>query len=156
MKRPAPDNKKITAWKKYCDWLWARLIKARAGFKCEICGELHRADGKIRQIHAHHLIDREVLIYRHEPMNGICLCASCHNGDKHRAAHRNPKAFSVLFWSTGATSMAIMDRYFWWEQHWETGPDHDRLKPKIKDCGGTPGYPAIADRLEGQLKELAA
>ena len=121
MKRPAPTNKKISAWKKYCDWLWSGLVKGRAGRKCEICGEIyrqdslkkiangevHRADGKIRQIHAHHLIDREVLIYRHEPMNGICLCASCHVGDKHRAAHRNPLAFDHKMVSDEMGFMAV-------------------------------------------------
>ncbi len=165
MKRPASTIKKLGPWKVYCDWLWARIIKARAGHVCEICGQVHRVDGGIRQIHAHHLIDREVLVYRHDLMNGICLCASCHKTDKHRAAHRNPRVFdselSRLACFLNDTRVfteedrgLIVARRDWHNKHYCTGPINaeggtDLLKPKSKD------YPGIVDRLEQEMEKYA-
>lgn len=141
VKRPPPTTKKVTPWKRYCDWVWALIIKLLAGYRCEICG----CTGK--QMYAHHLIDREVLVYRYDLMNGICLCYRCHTGDKHTAAHRSPIAFQGR--------VAYDERYFWWMEHYDTGPDSDKggmnkLNPKLKD------YPGIADGLEQKLEQLEA
>jgi len=145
--RPGPATKTITPWKKYCDYLWMRIIKLRAGCICEICGEVHRADGGIRQLHAHHLIDREVLVYRYHLMNGICLCSQCHEIDKHGAAHRNPR----VFWERWLIKcdMSMDEQWDWFGANLYTGPAQDKLKPKLKD------YPGIADTLETELARLS-
>lgn len=49
--------------------IWMALVKARAGFRCERCGE---TEGKLN---AHHR-DRDRL--HHRLSNGECLCARCH------------------------------------------------------------------------------
>ena len=41
---------------------------------------------------AHHVIDRGELIFRHNLLNGMCLCTSCHMLHK-QSAHRRPKIF---------------------------------------------------------------
>ena len=137
MKRPK-TLKKITPWAAFCLFLWKLLVKTRAGYRCEICG------CTTKQLHAHHLIDAGVLCYRYEPMNGICLCASCHKLDKHRAAHRNP-----MVWFEDSFRVEVGDdRWGWFFNHWRTGPAQDLLKPKLKD------YPGIADGLEAELEKL--
>ncbi len=145
MKRPKTLGTRINPWRRYCDWLWSTLIKLRAGHACEIC------DCTDKQLHAHHMIDREVLVYRYELMNGICLCYSCHVGDKHRAAHRNQYRFDALFWDVihvgFDTSELLLCRWEWWDSHRQTGPEQDNLKPCLKD------YPEIANFLEQERSE---
>lgn len=140
MKRPK-QLKKIKPWRDYCDWLWAELVKRRAGYESELSGEVWRANGAPGQLHAHHLIDKEVLCYRYEPMNGICLSAAEHKLDKHGSAHRNPGAFNDRWYLKNPSDL----RWYWLEGHYRTGPEQDKLNPKLKD------YPIIANRLEAQL-----
>ncbi len=154
MKRPKNTIKKIKPWRKYCDWLWSRLIKARAGYKSELSGTVLRADGRSGQLHSHHLIDSKVLCYRYEPKNGICLSAQEHKLDKHRAAHRNPRVFDAklfglihaVFYGQPQAPQWIIDRHQWFAEHYRTGPEQDLLKPKLKD------YPGIADGLEQEIE----
>ena len=170
MKRPAPTTKKITPWREYCLWLWGIIIRLRARGRCEICGSTKR-------LQAHHLIDKEVLVYQYELMNGICLCYRCHRGDKHTAAHRNPKRFEqsaeieavctrracrptgqrgtseeIVYRNEGYDSPSILEllRINWWRLHYRTGPEHDALKPKLGH------YPGIADFLEQEREKYDA
>lgn len=61
---------KITA--KDCDALWARAVKARAGFKCEVANCLHT------DLQAHHIFSRQHWGIRFDLENGICLCGGHH------------------------------------------------------------------------------
>lgn len=145
------DDWCIEHWKCYCDILWAKAIKLRAGHKSELSGEVPlRANGSPGQLHAHHLIDKEVLCYRYDLMNGICLSAAEHKLDKHTGAHRNPFVFHDLWYTKDADD----PRWYWWENHHRTGPAQDKLKPKLKDYVGTTKHPGIAQGLEAEIAGL--
>lgn len=134
MRRPK-ELKTIKPRAALCLRLWKELVKTRAGYRCEICGCTHK------QLHAHHLIDAGVLLFRYDPNNGLCLCASCHKLDKHRSAHRNPIWFENALWEKHPK------RWVWWIRNHETY--NGQPVPKLGD------YPGIADYLEHELKEIS-
>lgn len=51
--------------------LFSKTVKARAGWRCEVCGSTGNLE-------AHHLIKRRIRLTRFDPANGICLCHACH------------------------------------------------------------------------------
>ena len=54
---------------------WARLVKERAGYRCERCGKSVQGRGA----HAHHLRPQWFMPdYSLDVNNGICLCTECH------------------------------------------------------------------------------
>lgn len=55
-----------------CDRLWQQVVLLAARGMCVHCGTRHHLSG-------HHLIKRSNKRFRHEPMNGVCLCFLCHN-----------------------------------------------------------------------------
>jgi hypothetical protein len=59
------------------DKTWALLVKARAGYICEVCGMAASV------LHAHHIISRGHFCLRHEPRNGVALCVRDHFGLAH-------------------------------------------------------------------------
>lgn len=51
---------------------WAKKVKARANYKCELCGSN-------KNLNAHHIINWEYSISgRYDLDNGQCLCEKCH------------------------------------------------------------------------------
>lgn len=60
---------KITA--KDCDELWAKAVKARAGYKCE-------QSGGTNELQAHHIIPRTCWALRYDLENGVCLTKYYH------------------------------------------------------------------------------
>lgn len=54
-----------------CDDLWKEVVKKRAGFKCEKCGNT-------RYLQAHHIIPRTNYALRYDLKNGVALCRRCH------------------------------------------------------------------------------
>lgn len=76
MKLPKKDIKKINNAKKRlekdCDNLWSKIIKHKAGWKCEKCGR----DGL--GLNSHHIFSRRFKNTRWDLDNGICLCVACH------------------------------------------------------------------------------
>lgn len=137
--RPKDRSKwQLMHWRKYCDGLWKQIIKARAGNACELCGATDK------QLQAHHLIEKAVLLYRYDLMNGVCLCASHHKVDKHKSAHKNPIWFENEIWRKHT------DRWIWWVEHYLTDHETDMAKPTLQD------YPAIAARLELALEKYNA
>ena len=67
--------------KKYCDTLWSKLIKERAGYKCEICQRGGR-------LNSHHIYSRRYMNLRYDIENGVCLCVK-----HHMIAHHRPIDF---------------------------------------------------------------
>ena len=68
------------------DRLWSKIVKAKAGHKCELCGI--EDDSLI----AHHwVVSRKSKINRWNTDNGLCLCWMCHF-----IAHNFPENFSAL------------------------------------------------------------
>ena len=55
---------------KELDTLWAKAVKKRVNYRCELCGE--------EGIHAHHIFTRFHSGTRWMLLNGVCLCAKCH------------------------------------------------------------------------------
>ncbi len=76
-------------YKKLCDRLWQRLIKARARYRCELCG------AESSQLHAHHLIPRQAVFFRHNLNNGVCLCPRCHTFNYGQGSDNNQEAISA-------------------------------------------------------------
>ena len=59
---------------KVLDDLWSRVVRQRAGNKCENCGSESRLQG------AHIFSKGKYRNVRHLPENGLCLCWRCHLG----------------------------------------------------------------------------
>ena len=74
MKRTAEDAK------------WSRMIRERAGFRCEKCGHWHAENS--RGLHAAHIFSRRINRTRHDLANGVALCTACHFD-----AHAHPLDF---------------------------------------------------------------
>ena len=72
---------------KLCDDLWSRLVKVRAGFKCEHCW-------KTGFLNSHHLFSRNNWSTRFDLDNGICLCRWCHTMSFRFSAHKTPMEFT--------------------------------------------------------------
>jgi hypothetical protein len=75
-------------WKNKADKAWRELVFRKQGGKCAICGSTEH-------INAHHMVPREVLLFRHNPQNGILLCPSHHKYSFLLSAHRNPVRFAL-------------------------------------------------------------
>jgi len=77
--------------------LWREVVALRAGDRCEVCGA-ERPQGKNGCIHhhAHHIYSRRIYSLRYEPLNGLYLCASCHDFPRVGgwSAHTHPILFS--------------------------------------------------------------
>ena len=70
---------------KILDTLWAKLIKDRAGNKCERC---YRQD----TLNSHHIFSRSSKSTRWDERNGCCLCAF-HHALGNDSAHKAPIEF---------------------------------------------------------------
>ena len=57
---------------KDCDILWSKIIRSRAGQKCQICG--------LRASETHHIAGRGMSV-RFSLGNGLAMCRKCHNHD---------------------------------------------------------------------------
>lgn len=103
---PRKTSKKTLT--KKLDNAWARVVKQRAGNKCEVCG-------KREALNAHHYVSRSNRRLRWEPMNGLCVCAGCHLF-KNESFHKNPE------WG-----------HFWMEENrWEDLRDINCVMYEIK------------------------
>ena len=105
-KRPPKNSPKW--WKEIkCDPLWAKLVKTRDNWQCQVCG---RAKPQY-QVHAHHLIHKDRVFFRHILDNGICLCARCHTLSSDFSAHGAPWAFESWMIENRP------DQYQWWSKN---------------------------------------
>jgi len=101
------DNVSSTYWKKKADKEWS--LRARVPACCAICGRSNV------QLHAHHLIGKRAIFFRHDLMNGICLCANCHEFSDKLSAHGTPWAFEK--WMKRHRN----EQFMWWDANrWET------------------------------------
>lgn len=69
------------------DIAWSKLVKLRAGNKCEYCGTT------TKQLHSHHIYTRSRKTTRWDEKNGLCLCAS-HHVLGNFSAHKSPLEFT--------------------------------------------------------------
>lgn len=70
MSRRTPQSVKNS-----CDDLWGKVVKARAGGRCEHCGQ---QPPNAYAYHAHHVWGRTDHRLRFEIRNGVALCWTCH------------------------------------------------------------------------------
>lgn len=76
-------NKKI---KNKLDTLWSKIVKLRAGNKCEYCS-------KKEGLNSHHIFSRSNMCVRWDLENGVCLCVS-HHVFGNMSAHKAPLEFA--------------------------------------------------------------
>ena len=69
------------------DVAWSKIVKLRAGMRCEKCGE-------VRTLNSHHIIGRVNKQLRWNLENGCCLCVSCHKFSPTFSAHQTPTIFT--------------------------------------------------------------
>jgi len=98
-RKKAPSASRL---KKECDSVWSRIIRSPG--RCAVCG-------RRTSLQAHHLIRRNVIFYRHDLANGICLCPSCHEYSNKLSAHGAPWAFEDWM------REHLPDQYQWWCEH---------------------------------------
>jgi hypothetical protein len=68
--------------------LWAKLVKLKAGNKCEKCGS-------VKFLNAHHIYGRNNYNCRYDLDNGCSLCSGCHKW-RRDSAHNAPLEFIEL------------------------------------------------------------
>lgn len=84
------------------DSAWSKLVKLRAGNKCEYCGT------QTGQLHSHHIFSRQNKSTRWDVKNGIALCASHHVLSSSFSAHKTPMEFTE--WLKEYKSSDFVDR----------------------------------------------
>lgn len=69
------------------DDAWSKLVKLRAGMKCEVpnCNK--------PVLNSHHIYSRSKKSTRWDVMNGICLCVGHHTFSSTFSAHKTPLEF---------------------------------------------------------------
>lgn len=82
MKRKTKKRAKVkkTNWKKKADAAWSLMIRLKYQH-CQICGKsgwITKAGVCVGGLNAHHIIARGNILFRHDLMNGHCLCVGCH------------------------------------------------------------------------------
>ena len=78
---------------KKLDDAWSKLVKLRAGEKCEYCGTT------TKQLHSHHIYTRSKKSTRWDVLNGICLCAGHHVLSSTFSAHKTPIEFTEWYYN---------------------------------------------------------
>ena len=80
-------NPRSKYWKNKADKVWGEYIHAKYN-RCLVCGKNDFV------LQAHHLISRGKVITRHEPDNGVLLCATHHIFDPDCSPHAGPIGFT--------------------------------------------------------------
>jgi len=71
-------KKQESSYQKKADAIWSEVIKIRDGYRCVLCG-------KTENLNSHHIIHKSRgKAVRYEILNGVCLCAGCHNFKIHK------------------------------------------------------------------------
>lgn len=82
-------KKAFSSRKQFADWLWLLVVKARAGFTCEISG----CDYTQTVLNAHHIAGKSESSLRYSLLNGICISMGIHKFDAHSTEYFRRKAF---------------------------------------------------------------
>ena len=94
-------------WKNKCDKLWSQIIRKDGA--CAVC------DQSDCQLHAHHLIRRDAIFFRHNLNCGIALCSQCHTFSKKFSAHGSPWKFEKWMKENRP------EQFRWWNKNrWKT------------------------------------
>ena len=102
------NNPNSKYWKQKADKEWS--LKVRQVGHCEICGSTDR------RLHAHHIISRTRLRFRHNLKNGCCICSYCHAFDANISPHQDSYgAEKFLKWLKSEQP----DKWRWYEDNKE-------------------------------------
>jgi hypothetical protein len=85
------------------DDAWSLLVKIKAGFKCEYCGNT-------QALNSHHLSSRAKMTVRWDLNNGISLCVNHHIGNEF-SAHKTSIQFTM--WLIRYKGQKFMDDLQW-------------------------------------------
>ena len=85
---------------KKLDDAWSKLVKLRAGNKCEYCY-------KTAYLNSHHIYSRSKKSTRWDVKNGICLCVGHHTFSSTFSAHKTPLEF--IMWLTKYKGQEFLD-----------------------------------------------
>lgn len=83
------------------DEAWSKLVKLRAGNKCEYCK-------KTNNLNSHHIFSRSKKSTRWDVLNGISLCVAHHTFSSSFSAHKTPLEF--IDWLTKYKGQDFIDR----------------------------------------------
>lgn len=83
------------------DDAWSKLVKLRAGNKCEYCG-------KTTTLNSHHIFSRSKKSVRWEVLNGVCLCVAHHTFSSSFSAHKTPTEFT--YWLEKTKGKKFMEK----------------------------------------------
>jgi hypothetical protein len=83
------------------DIAWSKLVKLKAGMKCEYCR-------KTTPLNSHHIFSRSNRATRWNAMNGVCLCVGHHTFSSTFSAHKTPLEF--VDWLTRYKGSEFIDR----------------------------------------------
>jgi len=84
------------------DVAWAKLVKLKAGKKCEYCG-------KQDYLNSHHIFSRSKRSTRWHVLNGVCLCTGHHVFSSTFSAHKTPMEFmDWLYNKRGENALSIL------------------------------------------------
>lgn len=78
---------------KTLDGYWSKLVKLRAGNRCEVCG-------RMQYLNSHHIFSRSKYVTRWDVENGVCLCPGCHTLSSVFSAHKTPIEFVDWLYKT--------------------------------------------------------
>ena len=114
--------------------LWALKVKEVHGGRCVICGSTET-------LNSHHIEDKTNYALRFDLVNGICLCAGCHNFRKN-SAHRS----AVFFYEWLAKNRPAVIDYV--REHRGDTIDftRDRMNSIIEELSG-PARPEVIELL---------
>lgn len=112
-------NPRSLYWKKKCDALWSKLIKLRDGHKCIVCGTTVG-------LQSHHLIDKTVILYRHELLNGVAACRKHHALDVALSAHKAAWNFEESI-----RQALPLEQWIWWVEHRSTGQINSAIGSEV-------------------------
>jgi len=82
------QNHSYSDMMKICDALWSYAVKAKAGFKSQL-------SGNILQLNSHHVFRKPNLALRYDLMNGLCV-----TNNEHGMIHQNMKLWDPKIRST--------------------------------------------------------
>jgi hypothetical protein len=85
------------------DTCWSKLVKLRAGMKCEVPRCKHKPT-----LNSHHIFTRSRKSTRWDAQNGICLCVGHHTMSSTFSAHKTGYEFSK--WLDEYKGKKFMDR----------------------------------------------
>ena len=88
---------------------WREKVLERDGTTCAISG---RTD----YIHVHHILPREIRVFRHDVDNGLCLSPNNHKFSLENSPHRNPFSFMLWFMENRPEQFErLKEKYLEWK-----------------------------------------